>query len=440
MMLNSRMDMRDLSPLAVFCHTTLLSWSCWLSVIAFSPMLCAETTAWSQFRGPGGQGHVESAELPVEWNERKNVVWRTPIPGLGHSSPVHDGQTIWLTTATPDGQLLGVVSIDAETGRIGHNLTVFEPATVEEIHVDNSYASPTPVLSKGRLYVHYGTYGTACIDCTSGEIVWRNRQFPVEHQGGPGSSPVLFEDLLILTLDGARKQQVVALDIADGSVRWQRQRSAPLRPNPITHRAFSTPLIHEYDGQTQLISPGADQCHAYDPRTGEELWHVRYVGFSTVPCPAARDGMTVFCTGYFQPELWAVDIDGSGHVTESHRKWNFRGPIPEIPSPTIIDDLVVIISNKGIATGLNLQTGKREWVLRVGGNYSASPIYANGLMYLCSEEGFTKIIEPLAEKPRILHSNRLDDGIKASPAVIENDLLLRTTTALYRIGEANRDR
>ncbi len=418
-------------------HLSSKAFLCILGILissAFTAPVSAQIKVWPQFRGPGGQGINENVSLPIEWSEKENVRWKCEIPGLGHSSPVHDGETCWLTTATSDGKILGVVSVNLSNGKLDKNLTVFEPQYLEKIHHDNSYASPTPVLKDKRLYVHFGTYGTACIDCESGRIIWKNNDFPVEHQGGPGSSPVIYEDMLILTLDGAQQQRVVALDLKDGSLRWERKRSAPLRPNPITHRAFSTPLLYEYKGATQLLSPGADQIHAYDPATGNEIWHARYVGFSTVPCPTAQGNIAVFCTGYFQPELWAVTLDGSGDITESHRKWKFRGPIPDIPSPIIIDDQVVIISNKGVATGLDLQSGKRKWVLRVGGNFSASPIYASGLIYLCSEEGVTKIIDPHTKKPRVNHANRLEDGIKATPAIVENDLLIRTTTALYRIG------
>lgn len=410
---------------------------CVVNLLAgFAGSLLAQEAAWPQFRGPGGQGQVASAKLPINWSEKENILWKTEIPGLGHSSPVHDGQTCWLTTATPDGKILGVVSVDLETGRLDKNLTLFEPTVIDILHKDNSFASPTPVLAGGRLYAHFGTYGTACVECASGRILWTNNSYPVEHQGGPGSSPVLYEDLLILTLDGAQAQRVVALDIRDGSTRWERTRSAPYRPNPITHRAFSTPLLHEYQGQMQLISPAADQLHAYDPRTGEELWHVRYVGFSTVPRPIAAGNMTVFCTGYFQPQVWGVRIDGRGDVTQSHRQWKYEAAVPDIPSPVLIgDDLVVTISNKGVATGLNLETGKREWVLRVGGNFSASPMYANGLLYFASEEGVTKIVDPHLDKPKLVKANRLEGGIKATPAVHGNDLLIRTDKALYRIHE-----
>ena len=394
----------------------------------------AQVESWSQFRGPTGQGIVDDVELPTEWSEKENLVWKTKIPGLGHSSPVHDGNFVWMTTASRDGSKQGVVSIKLDSGEIDSQLTVFEPTSIEKIHHDNSYASPSPFLHDNRLYVHFGTYGTACIDCASKKILWTNTDFPVEHQGGPGSSPVLVDDLLILTLDGAQKQRVVALDVRDGSVRWERSRSAPFRPNPITHRAFSTPLVHQVNGTTQLICPGADQCHGYNAVTGEELWHVRYNGFSNVPRPVAVGPVAVICTGFFKPELWAIDLAGTGNVTESHRRWKYRGPVPDTPSPILVDGQVIMVSNKGIVTSVNLESGDRNWVLRIGGNFSSSPIYAGGLLYFCSEEGVTKIVDPHAEKPHLVKANRLDGQIMASPIVVGQDLLIRTSKALYRIG------
>jgi outer membrane protein assembly factor BamB len=395
---------------------------------------CGWGGQWPQFRGPGGQGHAGNVQLPVRWSETSGLLWKTPIPGRGHSSPVHDGRFCWLTTASRDGRKLGAVSVDLETGQLVHNVVVFDPRQVEPIHPDNSYASPTPVLRESRLFVHYGTYGTACIDTATGEVLWRNTDFALEHQGGPGSSPVLFNDLLILTLDGADTQRVVALDVEDGSVRWQRARSAPMRTNPITHRSFSTPLIVPHQGAFQLISPSADQCHAYDPATGKELWHVRYVGFSTVPCPVSSESTVYFCTGFFRPQLWSIDLAGIGDVTGSHVRWTFRGQVPETPSPLLVEGRIYTISNRGVATCIDAATGERLWVLRVGGNYSASPCFASGLIYLCNHEGQTKILDIRGEKPRILQVDQLDGGIMASPAVIGSDLLIRTDRALYRIG------
>ncbi len=388
---------------------------------------------WPQFRGPTGQG-VATGEVARNWSEKENVAWKTALPGLGHSSPVIWENQVWITTASMDGAALGAVCVDLDSGDVVHSLTLFRPQDIDEIHGDNSYASPTPVVEAGRVYCHFGRYGTACVDTATGETLWTNNELVVDHQGGPGSSPVLHEDLLIINCDGADAAYVAALDTSTGQIRWRRDRSAPLRADPITHRAFSTPLLVEYAGRRQLISPGADQLHAYAPATGEELWHVRYVGFSTVPCPVS-DGETVyFCTGFFNPELWAVGMDGRGDVTESHVRWRYRGPVPETPSPILVEGRVYMVSNTGVGTVVDAASGKRISQFRLGGNYSASPLLAGGSLYFCSEDGLTKLVEPV-DRPRVTASNRLAGAIKASPAVAGRAIILRTDKALYRIEE-----
>jgi len=388
---------------------------------------------WPQFRGPSGQGTTRQTHLPRVWNRDEGIVWKTVLPGIGHSSPVHDGSVIWLTTAKKDGTSMSAVALDAASGRILHQVTIFTPAQIEEIHHSNSYASPTPVLHQGRLYVHFGTYGTACVETLSGQILWKNTGFPVAHDGGPGSSPIVHGDLLLLTLDGADTQRVVALELETGKMRWTRERSVPYPANPVTKRAFSTPLVIEHRGLPMLISPGAQQCHAYDPQTGQELWHVRFSGFSTVPRPVYNGQHCFLCTGFYQPELWAIDPGGSGNVTRTHIKWKFKGEVSETPSPLIVDDAVYVLSNKGILTILNAETGKRQGVLRMGGNYSASPILADRLAYFCNEEGMVKLVDSALAKPKIIQINRMEERIMASPAVLENDLIIRTDAALYRV-------
>ena len=390
---------------------------------------------WPQFRGPSGQGYTAiDVELPQRWSETRNVVWKRDIPGRGHSSPVVWGPQIWVTTATPEGNALGAVGVDAETGEVLHELVLFRPENPDEIHQDNSYASPTPVIEQGRLYCHFGRYGTACVDTQTGKTLWANNDLVVDHQGGPGSSPIAFENLLIVSCDGADAQYTAALDQETGEIRWKRARSAAFRPDPVTHRAFATPLVIDWAGQPQLISPAADQLHAYDPRTGAELWHVRYIGFSTVPCPAFADGLVVFCTGYFNPEMWGVRVDGRGDVTETHVVWKFRGAVSDTPSPTIVDGRVYLVSDSGVGTVVDIADGKRLSRFRLGGNFSASPLVAGGRLYCCDEAGRTKIIDAV-DKPRVIASNRLAGGIKASPAVLGNAIILRTDKALYRIEE-----
>jgi outer membrane protein assembly factor BamB len=397
----------------------------------------ADGPYWPQFRGPGGQGHSDATMLPMEWTPQDNVVWRTPIEGRGHSSPVVMNDQVWVTTAAPDGTALGAVGVDYETGEILHSIIIFTPdrSEIEEIHQDNTYASPTPCITEGRLFCHFGTYGTACVDTATGDVLWRNNDLKIEHQGGPGSSPVLYEDLLIIPCDGADHMYVIALDTATGQPRWRRERSAPFRDDPINHRAFSTPLLVEHEGEPMVISIGADQAHGYDPRTGDELWHVRYVGFSNVPAPVYGDGFTYLCTGFYDTELWAVDVSGQGDVTESHVSWRFGGPVSQTPSPLLVDGRIYLLSDTGVLTCIDAATGDRLWVQRFGGNFCSSPLYADGKVYICSEEGETHIFVPGSEKPEDFMTNSLPGGINASPVAVEHSLLIRTDEALYRIEE-----
>ncbi|MEZ6055143.1 MAG: PQQ-binding-like beta-propeller repeat protein [Planctomycetaceae bacterium] len=387
---------------------------------------------WPQFRGPDGQGIASTEPVPTVWSETRNVVWRTPLNGTGHASPVIWKNQIWLATASNDGKSLGAVAIDRTTGKTLHTVVVFQPTDVEEIHSTNSYASPTPVIAEGRLYLDFGTYGAACVDTETAEILWKNTDLKIEHQGGPGSSPRLFRDTLILQRDGADAQYVVALNVDTGKVVWKRPRSAPFRENRITHRAFATPLLIEHDGVPLLISPAADQTHAYNAATGEEIWHVRYTGFSNVPCPIVCGEYVILCTGFFQPRIIAVRQGGRGDVTETHIAWSYAAQVPDTPSPIAVDGQIYMVSNKGILTSLNGETGERIFIKRLGGNYSSSPIFAGGHLYICSEEGVTHVLKP-GEKADIVETNKLKGRIMASPIALEGAIYLRTDLALYRI-------
>lgn len=423
-----------LSPSAVAtvrncCAAIFVAWWSGISGLAF-----AGDAIWPQFRGPTGQGIASSTPVPTTWSEKDHVVWKTKLEGRGHSSPVVWNEQIWVSTASHNGKLLGAIGLDRNTGEVLHKVTVFEPSSPEEIHADNTYASPTPVIREGRLYLDFGTYGAACIDTGTGSILWSNRNLEIDHQGGPGSSPVLFGDTLIVHRDGADHQYVAALDVANGRVRWKRERSAPYRPDPITHRAFATPLLFEHKGRTLLISPAADQCHAYDAATGEELWHVRYIGFSNVPCPIASGDHVYLCTGFFEPRLLAVRLGGAGDVTDTHVDWEYKSQIPEVSSPIIVDGRIYFVSSKGVLSCVSAATGERVYIHRLGGNFSASPLYAGGHLLFCNREGGTKVVKP-GDEPQVITTNKLDEAIYASPIAVEEALYIRTETHLYRIEE-----
>ncbi|MGH9672204.1 MAG: PQQ-binding-like beta-propeller repeat protein, partial [Bryobacteraceae bacterium] len=280
---------------------------------------------WPQFRGPAGQGHSSEARVPLEWSETKNVRWKVPVAGRGWSSPVVQGDRIWLTTAAPPEGLLAApanlllrgvslraIALDRESGRVIHNVEVFRLTDAGSMHSKNSHASPTPVVEGDRVYVHFGAHGTAALS-SSGEIVWKTR-LPYNHLHGTAGSPALFDDLLIISCDGVDVQYVVALDKRTGQIRWKSSRRGAM--------AYSTPLAIRVAGVDQVISTGGFRAIAYAPRTGEEIWSVGYgQGFSNVPRPVSSHGLVYLCTGFNEPDMIAVRPDGRGDVSRTHVVW-----------------------------------------------------------------------------------------------------------------------
>jgi outer membrane protein assembly factor BamB len=387
---------------------------------------------WPQFRGPSGQGVSQAKDLPVEWSETKNIAWKTAIPGRGWSSPVLMDGRIWLTTASEEGRSLRAIAVDQQSGRIVQDVEVFRPEESLPINAKNTHASPTPLLEPGRVYVHFGTLGTAAVDADSGEVLWHNEDLKLEHKEGPGSSPVLYENLLIVHCDGMDVQYVVALDKKTGRTAWKADRSAPRHSNPDFNKAYSTPLLISADAQDQLISPGAHRVSSYDPQTGRELWWVDYPGFSNVPRPIYGHGLVFVTTGYPRPQLWAIRTGGSGNVTDTHVAWKLPAQAPANPSPILVGDELYLVSDGGVASCIDAQTGKVHWKERLAGNYSASPLAADGKLFFASEQGVTHVLRP-ARTFEVLASNALDGRILASPAAVGSALFVRTETHLYRI-------
>ena len=389
---------------------------------------------WPQFRGPDGQGHADEAKLPTMWSTNQNVTWRTALPGTGWSSPVVWSNQIWMTTATEGGRSLRALCVDKTNGKLLHDVEIFKRDKPMEIQTKNSHASPTPVIEDGRVYVNFGTSGTACLATDSGKILWRSTELQLDHLVGPGSSPVLYKDLLVLTCDGSDVQYVAALHKDTGKLAWKTPRSGKLREKPDVKKAYCTPLTVPVSGQDQLIIPGADWVYGYEPLTGKELWRVGYQGFSTVPRPVVGHGMVYICTGFMQSELWAIRLGGTGDVTQSHVVWKITKKMPLKPSPLLVGDELYVVSDTSNLTCVDAQTGKVLWEHRLGGNFSASPIIADGHIYFSSEEGKTSVLAPGREF-KLLATNELKERIMTSPAVSGNTLFLRTDKALYRIEE-----
>jgi outer membrane protein assembly factor BamB len=380
---------------------------------------------WPEFRGPTGQGHASERGLPLTWSETENVKWKVPIPGRGWSSPAIQGDRIWLTTATENGKSLRAIALDRETGRLVHDVEVFRLRDTGPINAKNSHASPTPLLDADRVYLHFGAHGTAALT-HAGEIVWKTRMEYSHGQHGPGGSPVLYDDLLILSCDGEDVQFVAALDKRTGKTRWRKYR--------VGFQAYSTPLIVRLPEGDQVISTGAHRALAYEPRTGKELWSVSYGdGFSNVPRPVHGHGLVFLCTGFHEPSLLAVRLDGKKDVTKTHVAWSSKRGVPLTPSPLLVGDELYFVNDSGIATCLDAKTGKEHWRARLSGNHSASPISADGRIYFLSEDGDATVIEPGTTFKK-LATNHLDGPTLASMAVSGGSIFIRSQSHLYRLG------
>ena len=399
---------------------------------------------WPDFRGPtfDGRAPLASSALPLQWSETNNVAWKTAISHKGWSTPVILGKKIWLTTASEDGRDYFALCVDADSGKILFNERLFHTDVPEPLgNKLNSYASPSPVIEAGRAYVHFGSYGTACLDTESFKVIWKRDDLPCKHFRGPGSSPALFNDLLILTMDGIDLQYIVALDKKSGKTVWKTDRTANWndieadgqpRGGGDFRKAYSTPLIVDFKGTKQMITVGSKAAYAHDPQSGRELWKLDHVGFS----PAARpvsDGTNVFIsTGNGKAEMIAVRLGGKGTLTEADILWRNSRGTPRMPSPVLVGELLFLLSDGGIATCLETATGKELWQERLGGECAASMLSVGDRLYCFSQDGKATVLKA-ARTFEIVAVSRLDSGFMASPAVLGNALILRTKTHLYRI-------
>jgi outer membrane protein assembly factor BamB len=402
-------------------------------LIAFGNFARAEN--WPEFRGPTGQGHAAARDLPIQWSNSQNVVWKQELPGEGWSSPVVHNGRIFLTAAVAAegadaGRLsLRLFALNAESGKVMGSVEVFsqDSSTASKKHSKNSHASPTPLIDDERLFVHFGHHGVACLDL-SGKIIWRNRELTYAPVHGNGGSPILTDEALVFSCDGAADPFVVALDRETGDLLWKTRRETDAAKT----FSFSTPLLITVDGRQQVISPGSNCVCAYDPQSGREIWRVRYSGYSVIPRPVYGQGMIYISTGYDSPAIMAIRPDGQGDVTDTHVEWVVRKGAPNTPSLLLVGDELYMVSDRGVASCLDARTGEVHWQERIGGNYSASPVYADGKIYFQSEEG-TGVVIQAGKQFRQLASNELGERTLASYAIADHAILIRTDKHLYRI-------
>lgn len=404
--------------------------------VAWCSVATAAAADWPEFRGPTRDGISTATNVPIEWSATENIAWKQPIPGTGWSSPVLVDGKIYLTTATGTAEAgdisLRVLAIDAADGKILWDVEAMRPTVdaTKEMHQKNSLASGTPIVDGDHIYVHFGHMGTAALDL-EGNVLWRQTElaYPPEH--GTGGSPVLVDDLLIFSGDGSESPFIAALDRYTGKVRWK----VPRETTAGKTFSFCTPLVIEVEGVTQVISPGSGMAGAYNPRDGQELWRVNYgEGFSVVPRPVYTNGILYICSGFIRANLLAVDPkSAAGDATDSNVLWQYNRGVPTTPSVLVEGDEVYFVSDNGVATCLDARTGDLHWTERLGGGFSASPIFAEGRIYFTNEDGTTYVLKP-GKDYELIATNDLGERALASPAVDDGTLYLRTASHLWRIG------
>ncbi len=411
---------------------------------------------WPQFRGPNGDGRSDAKGLPLTWSETENVKWKMPIHDKGWSSPVIWGDQIWITTATEDGKELFVLTLDKASGKIIRDVKLFDATQPDLWKRFNSYASPTPVIEEGRVYVTFGEAGTACLDTKTGKVLWERRDLRCNHYRGAGSSPILHGDLLILHFDGANEQFIVAMNKLTGKDAWNVKRSVDYKDigangKPAAEgdwrKAYGTPQIATIEGKPVLLSNGAKSHYGYDPLTGNEYWQVNHPFHSTGARPIYGHGLIYFSAGFSKGHFYAIkppptsawkpgnilDVAKDDATTSKPQiAWKLTKGVPETPSPILHEDLLLLVDNGGFASAVEAKTGNVLWSERVLKAVYGSPVFSEGRVYACDREG-KGVVFAAAREFKLLGESKLDGTIEASPAISGKALYLRTKTHLYRI-------
>ncbi len=387
---------------------------------------------WPQFRGPNSDGHSNEPKTPMEWSDTKHVAWKVSVPGLGWSSPAIADGKVFLTTAVSQGEGLSlrVLAVDAANGKSIWDREFCGVKKAPSIHTKNSHASPTPIIHDGSVFVHFGALGMARLSADNGAVQWMNSELEYAPLHGSGGSPVLYDGKLFIACDGTSKPFVAAIDAKTGKVAWKTPRSVEAR---ISH-SFGTATVTIVDGKAQLLAPGPNHLAAYDLETGAELCKVLAPGWSVVPQPAIGHGMVFYNHDYDNPELMAVKLGGVGDVTDTHVVWRINRGAPSTPSPLLVGDELYFVSDTGIASCVDAKTGERHWMERLDGNFSASPVLANGHVLFLNETGEATWVQ-VGKEFAILGKNTVPGRTFATPAFSDGAMYLRTDETLYKFAE-----
>lgn len=393
---------------------------------------------WPCFRGPTRQGISHEKGVPLKWSATSNIVWKTPIPGEGWSSPIVFDDRIYVTTATDEGVSYRLLCLDQRTGDVLWNKKVLQQKA-EHKQRFNSYASSTPATNGQKVYA-VACDGSIAAFSINGTVAWTNRDHEHFSEHGLAVSPILYEDLLIVTFDGSSsgsdrklgwqkpwdKAVIVALDKNTGKVRWKGKRG-------LSRIAHVTPQILSENGQELLISAAGDVIQGFNLTTGQRIWTASSPGEGVVPSVVIGDGLVFTASGFGDSAIRVVRTGGRGDVTDTHIVWSSTKDVPKVPSMLYVKPYLFLVTETGVAKCLKAATGEEIWKERLRGKHSASPIWAEGRIYFLSENGKTTVIEAGPEF-KVLAENDLKEKCCASPAVSNKQIFIRSEHNLFCIG------
>ncbi len=409
-----------------------VAWSARIISLAVCFLSVASAENWPGFRGPTRQGVSSETNLPLQWSQGSNVLWKTPTTGSAWSSPIVWGDRIFLTTAEDGGSSCHVLSLDARTGKVVWDKHVFDQQTLTKRR-QNSYASPTPVTDGNSVFAVFADGSIVALDF-DGNVLWRNRNFEFFSEHGLGASPILHKNLLIMAFDPSsrtgREQKIGwkvpwegaaiwALEKETGELVWEARRG----PSRLAH---VTPNLMQVEGKVQLVSAAGDVIQGFDPDSGNRLWSVYAQGEGVAPSIVVGGGLAYTISGFEATKIRAVAP--GGRVV-----WEQTRSASHIPSMIYDAGLLYNIHENGVATCMDATTGEVIWQERVGGKHWASPVLAGGRLYFLSEEGETIVIQ-VGREYKELARNRLDEHTQASMAVSGGRFYIRTADHLWAIG------
>jgi outer membrane protein assembly factor BamB len=431
---------------------------------AFKPLdtKAAPPSNWSQWRGPEGTGVSTETNVPTTWSADKNIKWKTPLPGRGNSSPIIWGDKIFLTTdlegevvegakavkhliegkdfVHPDSiganrkHTFKVLCLDRNTGKLLWEQTAYSGTVYDDRHRKGSYAAPTPVTDGTHVYVWFGGEGDGlyCYDF-NGKLVWKTPIAKIATVGmGPGTSPVLYDNVVILQCDEdeGQKSFIAGVDKKTGKEIWRTPRKV--------QTSWATPLIVKTGGRAEVVTSGFEWIISYDPKTGKELWKIAGHQSNAVPSPLVGHGLAYVYAGFPVKKTLAIKLGGSGELSNSNLAWSYDKGTAYVPSSILYGDYLYLMSDRGILTCLDAKTGKVVYEggrVPVPATFTGSPVAFDNKLLLTSEDGDTFVVKA-GPKHEILATNSVGEPVYASLGIAGGNIFIRGEKHLYCIGEA----